>query len=127
MAKGKKKCNALRELRMKIAKANDIEYTPVECAHKGDCAGTCPLCEQELAELTKKLRERQDKGENVELKGIAKDEKFFDIALEEGITAAAEELVDGMVILSEIDETDTLMGEMPMINVLDKNVKAKKR
>ena len=33
--KGKQICKALKEIRLNIAQANDIKYTPVECNHKG--------------------------------------------------------------------------------------------
>ena len=42
MKRGKKICNTLKEVRMQVAKANDIKYAPTECRHEGDCTGTCP-------------------------------------------------------------------------------------
>ena len=41
MKRGKKICNTLKEVRMQVAKANEIKYAPTECHHEGDCAGTC--------------------------------------------------------------------------------------
>ena len=46
MAKGKRTCKILKEIRRQIAEANDIEYVVEECQYKGDCLGTSPspLC-----------------------------------------------------------------------------------
>ena len=45
---GKVKCRMLRELRIKFAQQNNIEYHPADCHHQGDCKGTCPACDEEL-------------------------------------------------------------------------------
>lgn len=56
---GKEKCLYLKELRNKMAKENGIEYHTDECKFKGDCKGTCPKCEAELKELTRKINEKR--------------------------------------------------------------------
>ena len=48
MKQGKKICKTLKEIRLQVARANDIPYEPTECNHKGDCLGTCPKCEEEV-------------------------------------------------------------------------------
>ncbi len=55
-ANGKAKCELLKTLRKEIADANGIEYKSRECSHQGDCPGTCPLCEFELANLSSDLQ-----------------------------------------------------------------------
>ena len=35
---GKHICNALKQVRIDIARANGINYAPRECHHEGDCA-----------------------------------------------------------------------------------------
>lgn len=45
---GKVKCGFLRELRIKFAQQNNIEYHPADCHHQDDCKGTCPACDDEL-------------------------------------------------------------------------------
>lgn len=65
MATGKDICNQLRKIRVEIAKRNGIDFSPAVCDHKGDCSGTCPVCEQELEYLQKKIEEKRAKGENV--------------------------------------------------------------
>jgi hypothetical protein len=61
MAKGKAKCRALKEIRRRIAEANDVDISLVtsECSHKGDCKGTCPKCESELRRLEEELAKRK--------------------------------------------------------------------
>lgn len=69
--KGKQICKALKEIRLNIAQANDIEYTPAECNHKGDCSGTCPQCEKELRYIERQLLRRQTLGKAAVVAGLA--------------------------------------------------------
>ena len=39
MKKGKRICNSLKEVRMQVAKANDIKYAPTECHHEAPTIG----------------------------------------------------------------------------------------
>lgn len=55
MEYGKKLCEKLKEIRMEVARANDIPYQPAECHHKGDCMGTCPQCDAEVRYLERQL------------------------------------------------------------------------
>ena len=48
---GKKICEYLRQLRIQIARANNIKYYPARCSFSGPCAGTCKKCEEESAYL----------------------------------------------------------------------------
>lgn len=68
---GKAKCKILKEIRRQIAENNDIAYTVYECPHKGDCKGTCPTCEAEVAYLENELRKRQKLGKTVLVAGLA--------------------------------------------------------
>ena len=70
MSLGKNICTQLKNVRLAIAKANDIEYTPSVCTYKGECIGICPACEAELKYLTEKLEEKEKKGELVHIKNI---------------------------------------------------------
>ena len=56
---GKAKCELLKTLRNEIADSNGIEYESRECSHQGDCSGTCPLCEFELAKLSSDLQSKE--------------------------------------------------------------------
>ena len=71
MEKGKHICNALKEVRLQVAKANDIKYAPTECHHKGDCAGTCPKCEAEVRWLERQLQLRRQLGKAVAVVGVS--------------------------------------------------------
>lgn len=65
MEPGKIKCRYLKELRVRFAELNDIEYAPAECYHVGDCRGTCPACDAELRYLEKSLWEKVARGEQI--------------------------------------------------------------
>lgn len=71
MYRGKYICKTLKEVRRKIARANDIEYEPTECRHEGDCLGTCPKCEAEVRYLEQQLDLRRSLGKAVSLVGIS--------------------------------------------------------
>lgn len=70
MKRGKQTCRILKEIRRRIAEANDIEFVTSECPFKGDCYGTCPACEAEVMYLEQQLRARQLMGKAVMLVGI---------------------------------------------------------
>ena len=71
MAKGKSTCKLLKSIRQQIADANGISYQPKECQHKGDCAGTCPACEEEIRYLERELKARKGNGFGMQVAGIA--------------------------------------------------------
>ncbi|MCQ2287664.1 MAG: energy transducer TonB [Muribaculaceae bacterium] len=71
MERGKQTCRALKDLRQRIADANGIAYTPTECHHKGDCAGTCPACEAEVQYIEQQLSLRQMLGKAVVVAGLS--------------------------------------------------------
>ena len=71
MAKGKSTCKLLKDIRQQIADANGISYQPKECHHKGDCAGTCPACEEEIRYLEHELKVRKGNGFGMKVAGIA--------------------------------------------------------
>ena len=68
---GKAKCKILKEIRRQIAESNDIYYVVSECPHQGDCTGTCPRCEAEVAYLERELKKRQALGKTVLIAGLA--------------------------------------------------------
>ena len=71
MTKGRRTCKLLKSIRQQIADANGISYRPIECHHKGDCAGTCPACEEEIRYLERELKERKGNGFGMKVAGIA--------------------------------------------------------
>ena len=70
MTPGKKICEVLKRVRLDIARANDIEYSPTPCDHKGDCDGTCPACESEVRYLESRLRARRSLGKAALVAGV---------------------------------------------------------
>ena len=71
MTKGRSTCKLLKDIRQQIADANGISYQPKECHHKGDCAGTCPACEEEIRYLERELKARKGNGFGMKVAGIA--------------------------------------------------------
>ena len=71
MTKEKSTCKLLKDIRQQIADANGISYQPKECHHKGDCAGTCPACEEEIRYLERELKVRKGNGFGMKVAGIA--------------------------------------------------------
>jgi hypothetical protein len=68
---GKSKCKVLKDIRKKIAEANDIAYVTSDCKYKGECSGTCPKCEAEVRYLEEELAKRKNLGKIVAVAGIA--------------------------------------------------------
>ena len=71
MRQGRHICNTLKDIRRKIADANDIVYEPRECHHEGECAGTCPACEAEVRYIEDELNKRKSMGKKVAVASIA--------------------------------------------------------
>ncbi len=71
MKRGKKICQTLKEIRLQVARTNDIPYEPTECKHKGDCSGTCPKCEEEVRYIEQQLNKRRTLGKAVAVAGVA--------------------------------------------------------
>jgi hypothetical protein len=66
MHKGKDKCEFLRNIRKQVAEEYGLRYEPRECHHDGDCQGTCPMCDTELRDLQRQLKERNIEGLNID-------------------------------------------------------------
>ena len=96
MNHGKETCRILKELRHKIAEANDIALETSECRFKGDCTGTCPRCEAEVRYLERQLAARRHAGKAVRLAGLA----------------AGAIIMSGCGNVSDSKPTETLLGEV---------------
>ena len=68
---GKKICQTLKDIRLQVARANEIPYEPTECKHKGGCPGTCPKCEEEVRYIEHQLNIRRMMGKAVTMAGVA--------------------------------------------------------
>lgn len=96
MNHGKETCRILKELRHKIAEANDIVLETSECRFKGDCTGTCPRCESEVRYLERQLAARRRAGKAVRLAGLA----------------AGAIIMSGCGNVSDSKPTETLLGDV---------------
>lgn len=76
---GKEKCRKLRQIRIKIAKANDIPFHENHCDYQGDdCSGTCEMCEKEVQFLEMALNQKRQAGKSVNLEHLSdKDFQFL--------------------------------------------------
>ena len=56
-------CKILTEIRQMITDESDIPYVTAYCRYRGNCKGTCPTCEAELAYLERLwiLRQKENK------------------------------------------------------------------
>ena len=57
MDKGTEKCELLKAIRTYVAEKYGLVHAATECSHQGDCPGTCPKCDAELADLQRQLKE----------------------------------------------------------------------
>ena len=71
MKHGRFICDTLKAIRLDIARANGIEYTPVKCNHKGECAGTCPACESEMRFLEREIARKRSLGKAALVAGVS--------------------------------------------------------
>ena len=71
MKHGKYICNALKAIRLDIARANGIECAPKACDHQGDCAGTCPACEREMRYLEREIARKRSMGKAALVAGVS--------------------------------------------------------
>ena len=76
MEKGKRICKTLKDIRKRIADANDIPYNIEECSHEGDCSGSCPKCEQEMQYLAESIETAEKEGKSVNVDGLVNDENL---------------------------------------------------
>lgn len=56
---GKFKCEVLKSIRVHVAEYNNIHYKPHNCEHKVCATGCCPLCDNELAWVTKEYYKQE--------------------------------------------------------------------
>ena len=116
METGKRICQALKELRKRIADANEIPFEIEECTHKGDCPGTCPKCEDELRYLTESINQREQEGKPVAIVGLMSETELCQAF---GIEPICSELpkMPGDFVSQDMPAPptygDELMGDIP--------------
>lgn len=90
---GHVKCTSLRELRRKVARANQIPYDTEECDNLGPCWGTCPKCDEEVAYLDRELQKKKERGERIVLQGLG--DEVLDMYGEYAETSPESSIADG--------------------------------
>ena len=103
MGTGKEKCERMKATRKRIAEQYSLEYTPSECTHKSECAGTCPKCDAELRDLQEQLNRKgiKDIDLNVEIPIIGRGDdttENADIHILQGEVVAPELPLEGMPV-----------------------------
>ncbi len=68
---GKEICEQLKEIRLQIAKENEIDYETSECTFEGECKGSCPRCDAELRYLENEINKRKHFGKKIAIAGIS--------------------------------------------------------
>lgn len=107
MARGKRTCRILKEIRRQIAEANDIEFVTSECKFQGDCLGTCPKCEAEVRYLEEQLERRRMLGKAVLLAGIS-----MNVLTSNAMTAVAPTADYQRVDTTILNNDDRLLGDI---------------
>lgn len=107
MARGKRTCRILKEIRRQIAEANDIEFVTSECKFQGDCLGTCPKCEAEVSYLEEQLERRRMLGKAVLLAGIS-----MNVLTSNAMTAVVPTADYQRVDTTILNDDDRLLGDM---------------
>ncbi|MDR2963190.1 MAG: hypothetical protein LBU90_06140 [Bacteroidales bacterium] len=69
--KGKDICEQLKEIRLRIAQENEIEYSTEECIFVGECKGTCPRCDAELRYIENELYKRKCAGKRISIATVS--------------------------------------------------------
>lgn len=107
---GKRICKTLKELRKRIADANEIPFETDECTHKGDCLGTCPKCEDEVSCLMDSIEKREQEGKPVVIEGLMTDDE-----LRQAFLIDSTDGMDDEDIINNVSRTAGLpvMGDVP--------------
>ena len=123
MEKGKRICSTLKELRKRIADANEIPFEIEACSHKGDCPGTCPKCEAEVRYLMNAIDKREQQGKPVVIEGLMNEEELRKVFSIEPVCVEKFEEPEHLELAGmpapETSETpmgdmEELMGNVPM-------------
>ena len=113
---GKRICKTLKELRKRIADANEIPFETDECTHKGDCLGTCPKCEDEVSCLMDSIEKREQEEKPVVIEGLMTDDE-----LRQAFLIDSTDGMDDEDIINNVSRTAGLpvMGDVPNRTIPD--------
>lgn len=114
MEYGKRICRTLKELRKRIADANDIPFEIEECSHQGDCPGTCPKCEVELRFLMDSIDRREQEGKAIHIDGLMSEEELRQVFSIEPAEQGIPENPDDMMTMGvpSPPEPEVLIGDI---------------
>lgn len=125
--KGKATCRILKDIRRQIAETNDIDLVIKECTYQGDCAGTCPRCEAEVAYLEQELARRKAMGKIIQVTGLAaatfaatacslKPKQSTPVPEEDMLLTGdvAEEIVDNSAVQEPEEDAQWMAGGKPL-------------
>ena len=110
---GKETCKILKEIRAKIAEANEIPWVIEDCPYEGECRGTCPKCEAEVRYLEQELSKRRQLGKSVAVAGVAAALMVGMSGCDLGDLMPAQQPLAGDVELVETDPTKGII-ELPI-------------
>ena len=109
---GKEKCEALKQLRKLVAKANGIKYEPTECNFQGECLGYCEKCDADAKYLEAELERLEAEGKEVISKDtLAQIVKLNSSGDEDG------DFLDSDTVDGYIDAVDSEMEDMMEIPI----------
>lgn len=115
MKTGKRICQALKELRKRIADANEIPFEIEKCTHKGDCPGTCLKCESELHYLMGSINQREQEGKPVAIEGLMSETELRQAFVIEPICSDLPKMPEEFVLLgmpAPPSDSMRLMGDI---------------
>lgn len=115
--KGKDRCEILKKIRSEFAQKNDVDYSPSECNHDGDCYGVCPKCEEE-AEMLLKMSLEQD-AEALDIVSLDETKSTDNILLIDGNYQMD---VDDGPVKFFISEDETLGGDISEVEILGEDI-----
>lgn len=111
MEAGKRKCRILKDIRRRIADANDIAFVTSRCKHRGNCLGTCPKCEDEIRYLEQQLLSRQKAGLSVKLVGVS----LGMIALSSASLYGQKNMGDNFMVCHDSIPQVEIVGHRPIV------------
>ncbi len=130
MEKGRYVCHVMKAIRKAVAGANGISYEPAKCTYVGECNGTCPACDAELAGLERELVLRRMAGKVVTVAGIALGAAALSSCSSENLVPEAidnktEAVGYNSEVFGAIDEESPIFpgGQAAMMKYIEQNIR----
>lgn len=130
MENGRYVCHVMKAIRKAVADANGISYEPAKCTYVGECNGTCPACDAELAGLERELALRRMAGKVVTVAGIALGTVALSSCSSENLVLEAidnktEAVGHNSEVFGAIDEESPIFpgGQAAMMKYIEQNIR----